>query len=165
LPAGELLAVLASLEHVEIVQRRIARLVGNALGIHRSNESFRADTGKGITIDVKDICVLAIARAGSSQLLRVDALNLSQQAVEQSCILVAVGSLHIQTRELHAKHGALPFAEPVIGTINKVAVEPLAGHAAAIVDGAGQPFDYIVICDDYATFSGGDQLAGLKAEC
>src|SRR5215475_16217289 len=63
LPAGELLAVLPTLEHRQNMHRRVTCLVGNALGIHGGNESFDADARKNIAIDVKDISVLSIAGA------------------------------------------------------------------------------------------------------
>ena len=104
------------------MQRRIARLVGDALGIHGGNESLRANASKSVTIDVEDISVLSVASAAGVQFLRRHAFNLSQQSIEQACVLVPVLSLLIQARELHVEHSALPLAEPVIGTIDKVAV-------------------------------------------
>src|SRR6478672_7592665 len=73
-------------------------------------------------------------------------------------------SLLIQARELCAQHSTLPLAEPVIGPVNEVTVEPLAGHSPAIVDGSGQAFDLVMVGDDDATFACGHQLAGLKTE-
>src|ERR1051326_3109332 len=77
---------------------------------------------------------------------------------------MSAGSLLIQSRQLYPKNGALPFPQPVIGSINVMAVEPLAGHAAAIVDRPRQPFDGIVVCEDHSSFTRGHQLAGLEAE-
>ena len=141
LPAGQLPAVLAALEHVQGVQRRIACLIGDSLSIHGGDELFGADAPESAAIHVKDVGVLSIARALRSQFLRCNACDCSQKTVQQLCVLVAMRSLLIQARELRAKDGTLPFAEPVIGTIDEMAIEPLAGHSAAIVDRAGEPFD------------------------
>src|SRR5579862_5978361 len=72
--------------------------------------------------------------------------------------------LLIEAAELDVQNRALPFAEPVIGSINEMAVEPLAGHAAAVVHGAGLALKFIVIGNDHSAFAGGHQLACLKAE-
>src|SRR5947209_11989193 len=45
-----------------------------------------------------------------------------------------------------------------------MAVEPLAGHAAAVVNGASLALEGIVIREDDAALTGRDQLAGLEAE-
>src|ERR1700722_8623757 len=72
--------------------------------------------------------------------------------------------LLIQTAQLHVQNGALPFAEPVVGAINEVAIEPLAGHAATVVHRACLHFKFIAVGNNHSAFAGGDQLAGLKTE-
>ena len=96
--------------------------------------------------------------------MRCDAFDFYEQTIQQPRVFVAARSLLFQPRELHAKYSTLPFTQPVIGTVNEVTVEPLAGHTATIVDGAGQPFDFILVSDDDASFPCGHQLAGLEAE-
>src|SRR5215470_13216017 len=147
------------------MQRRVACLIGNALSVHGSNELFNADAPESGAINMKNISVLSVTRALRRQFLRRDAFDIREQTVQQTCVLVAVRSLLIEARELRTKDGALPFAEPVIGPINEVAVEPLARHSATIVDGAGQALDFVIVGDDDATFACGHQLARLKAEC
>ena len=44
-------------------------------------------------------------------------------------------------------------------------VEPLSGHATAVVNRARVALECIIIGDDHAAFARGHQLAGLKAEC
>src|SRR5215469_3265697 len=164
LPAGQLPSIFAAFEHVQLMQRRVACLIGNALGIHGSNELFKADAPESVAINMKNVSVLSIARTLRGQFLWGDAFDIRKQTVEQTCVLVAVRSLLIEACELGAKDGALPFTEPVIGPINEVAVEPLARHSATIVDGAGQALDFVIVGDDDATFACGHQLAGLKTE-
>src|SRR5215470_7985358 len=72
--------------------------------------------------------------------------------------------LFIQTRELRAEHRALPLTQTIVRTVNVVAVKPLTGHTSAIVDGARQALDFIVIRNNHAAFAGGHQLAGLETE-
>jgi len=45
-----------------------------------------------------------------------------------------------------------------------VAVEPLARHAATIVNAAGTAFEQFVIRNDNAAFTGGHELARLETE-
>src|SRR5579864_4774490 len=78
---------------------------------------------------------------------------------------MAAARLLVETPELRAKHCPLPFAQAIVRSINKVAIKPLAGHAAAVVHGTGSPLKGVVVRDNDATFAGGHQLAGLKAEC
>src|SRR5215510_14724878 len=146
------------------MQRRVACLIGNALSIHGSNELFSADAPESVAINMKNVSVLSVARALRRQFLRHDAFDIWKQTVQQTCVFVAVLSVLIEARELRAKDGALPFAEPVIGPLNEVAVEPLARHSATIVDGAGQALDFVIVGDDDPTFACGHQLAGLKGE-
>src|SRR5437868_15397366 len=72
--------------------------------------------------------------------------------------------LLIQTAQLHIQNCSLPFAKPVIRSINKMAIEPFARHSAAVVDRARLHFELIVVGDDHAAFAGCDQLAGLETE-
>src|SRR5215469_6948769 len=164
LPAGQPLSVFPAFEYVKLMQRRVACLIRNALSIHGSNELFSTDPPESVAVNMKNISVLSVARALRRQFLRGDAFDIWKKTVQQTCVLVAVRGLLIEARELRAKDGALPFAEPVIGPINEVAVEPLARHSATIVDGTGQPFDFVIVGDDDATFACGHQLAGLKTE-
>src|SRR6516164_11105485 len=73
-------------------------------------------------------------------------------------------SMRIKARQLRAEDGALPFAETIVRAVDIVAVEPLAGHAAAIVNAARQALESIVIGDDNAAFSRRHELARLKTE-
>src|SRR5437773_11381520 len=81
LPAGQLPAVLAALEHVQGVQRRIACLIGDSLSIHGGDELFGADAPDSAAIHVKDVGVLSIACALSSQYLRCHACDGCQKSV------------------------------------------------------------------------------------
>src|SRR3954469_15849724 len=72
--------------------------------------------------------------------------------------------LLIQAAQLHIQNSSLPFAEPVIRSINKMTIEPFARHAAAVVDRARLYFELIVVGYDHAAFAGCDQLAGLETE-
>src|SRR5205809_6706791 len=72
--------------------------------------------------------------------------------------------LLIQAPKLRAEHGSLPFTQAVVRSINVVAVEPLAWHASAVVHGAGEMLDFIIIGDDCPAFARGHQLAGLKTK-
>src|SRR5438045_9175383 len=72
--------------------------------------------------------------------------------------------LLIQTAQLHIQNCSLPFAKPVIRSIIKMAIEPFAGHAAAVVHRARLHFELVVVGDDHAAFAGCDQLAGLETE-
>src|SRR5207245_3832350 len=51
LSAGKFLSILADIEHVEIVQRRVTRLIGNVLGIYCLNESFNTLSSISVSID------------------------------------------------------------------------------------------------------------------
>src|SRR6476646_3898619 len=72
--------------------------------------------------------------------------------------------LLIQAAQLHIQYCSLPFAKPVIRSINNMAIEPFARHAAAIMDRARLHFELVVVGDDHAAFAGCDQLAGLETE-
>ena len=72
--------------------------------------------------------------------------------------------MFIQSRELGAKHCALPFTEPIIRAVDVMAVEPLSRHPATIVDGPSEEFELIIVGDDRTTFAGRHELASLKAE-
>src|SRR5438034_11341468 len=62
LPAGQLPAVLAALEHVQGVQRRIACLIGDSLSIHGGDELFGADAPESAAIHVKWTVRLHLSR-------------------------------------------------------------------------------------------------------
>src|SRR5437588_13086889 len=72
--------------------------------------------------------------------------------------------LLIQAPKLRAEHGSLPFTQAVVRSINIMAIEPLARHAPAVVHGAGEVLDFIIIGDDCPAFARSHQLAGLKTE-
>src|SRR5436305_4815805 len=72
--------------------------------------------------------------------------------------------LLIQAAQLHMQNCSLPFAKPVIRSINKMAIEPFARHAPAVVHRSRLHFELIVVGDDHAAFAGCDQLAGLETE-
>src|SRR4051794_4964879 len=72
--------------------------------------------------------------------------------------------LLIQAAQLHIQNCSLPFAKPVIRSINKMAIEPFARHSAAVVDRARLHFELVIVGDDHAAFAGCDQLAGLETE-
>src|SRR4051812_28765466 len=72
--------------------------------------------------------------------------------------------LLIQAAQLHIQNRSLPLAKPVVRSINKMTVEPFAGHAAAVVHRARLHFELVVVGDNHAAFAGCDQLAGLETE-
>src|SRR5215472_18204957 len=146
------------------MQRRIAGLVWNSLRIHGLDKAFGRNPSKLLLVHVENISILAVAGAARIEFLRRDAGNLAQQAIEQARILMADLGLRVEAHELRIQDRALPFAQPVVRSINEMAVEPFARHAPAIVHGAGQPFKLVVIRNDDAALAGGYQFAGLKAE-
>jgi hypothetical protein len=54
------LLILAIAKHVQLVQRRIARLIRDAFRVHRCDEAIRGDPGKHY---VKDVGILPVTRA------------------------------------------------------------------------------------------------------
>ena len=93
-------AVFSIAKHVQIVQRRIAGLVRNAFSIHGSDKALGRDAGKLLTVHVKDVGVLPIARAAFIEFLRSDSRDLAQFAIQEARILMAAPSLLIETSEL-----------------------------------------------------------------
>src|SRR6266849_2811606 len=160
----EALAVLAAAAHVQLVEWWIARLVGNALRVHGSDETLGGDFRKLLVVHMENVGILPVASAAFVKFLRRNAGNLAQPAVQQAGILVATFGLFVKTTQLDIQNGALPFAKPVIRSVNIVAVKPLAGHASGVVYGTGLHFEIVIIGNDHPTFARGDQLAGLKAE-
>ena len=57
--AIETVPVLAIPEHVQFVKGRIARLVGNALGVHGFDEALSGDTGELLLVEVEDVGILS----------------------------------------------------------------------------------------------------------
>src|SRR5262249_55753926 len=115
-------------------------------------------------INVKDVSVLAVARAARIAHLRRDSGNLAQQRIEESATLVTMASLLFEATKLHREYCALPFAQAIVRAIDIVAVEPFAGHAATIVNRARLALEGVIIGDNHASFAGRHQFAGLKAE-
>src|SRR5512146_839219 len=146
------------------MQRRVARLIGYTFRIHRFNESLGRNAGKFFAVQVEDVGILTIAGAPFIQFLRSYPRDFAQLTIEYACILVTSPRLLVQAAELGRKHGALPLAEAVIRSINKVAVEPLARHASAIVHRTGSALTLVIVRDNHSAFAGRQQLAGLKAE-
>src|SRR5271167_2199140 len=72
--------------------------------------------------------------------------------------------LLVESAQLHVQNGALPFAEPVVRSIDEMTVEPFPGHPATVVHGSRLNLEFIVIRNDDSTFPGGHQLARLKTE-
>src|SRR5437870_2862989 len=114
---------------------------------------------------MKDVGVMPVARAARIELLRRDALDFAKQLIQQTRIAMAMRRLLIQTPKLHVEHGSLPFTQAVVRSINVMAIEPLARHASAVMHGAGEALDFIIIGDDCPAFAGRHQLAGLKTKC
>src|SRR5579871_115274 len=162
--AAEALPVIAIAEAVELVQRWIARLRRDAFGIQCRDEILGRDAGEFFSVYMEDICVLTIARAARVTLLRSDARDLREEFVEHSALTMAVECLFFQAAELYVQNCALPFTQAIIRSVDEMTIEPLAGHAPAIVDGTGLALEVIVIGDDHATFSGGHQFARLETE-
>src|SRR5437867_12648697 len=73
--------------------------------------------------------------------------------------------LLIQAPKLRAEHGSLPFTQAVVRSINVMVIEPLARHAPAVVHGAGEVLDFIIIGDDCPAFARSHHLDGLKTKC
>src|SRR5882757_5279379 len=73
-------------------------------------------------------------------------------------------SLLIQPPQLRHENSALPFAKTIVRAVAEMAVKPFSRETAAVVDGPHLPLKRVVVGDDDATFTGGHQLAGLKAE-
>src|SRR5882762_2192327 len=57
------LSILAIAKHVQLVERRIARLIGDAFRVHRCDEAIGGDPGKVLFIHVKDVGILTVTRA------------------------------------------------------------------------------------------------------
>src|SRR5580698_3585080 len=72
--------------------------------------------------------------------------------------------LFVEPAQLHVQYGALPFAQPVVRSVNVVAIEPFAGHTPTVMHGAGLHLELVVVRDDDPAFARGDQLARLKTE-
>src|SRR5690349_22190850 len=113
---------------------------------------------------MKDVGVMSVARAAWIKLLRRDALDFSKQLIQQAGIAMPPRRLLIQTFKLGVEHDSLPFTQAVVRSINVMAVEPLAGHTSAVVHGAGEALDFIIVGDDCSAFARRHQLAGLEAE-
>src|SRR5579859_2832219 len=113
---------------------------------------------------MEDVCVLAVAGAARIANLRSDAGNLAEQLIEYASVAMTMQGLRLQSSELNIQDSALPFAQTVVGTVDEVAVEPFARHAPAIVNGSCLALEGVVVGDDHAAFTGGHELAGLKAE-
>ncbi len=114
---------------------------------------------------MKDVGVMSVARAARIEPLRRDALDFAEQLIQQTRIAMPMRRLLIQTSKLRVEHGSLPFTQAAVRSINVVTVEPLAGHASAVMHGAGEALDFIIIGDDCSAFASGHQLACLEAEC
>src|SRR3954468_17953258 len=126
LRSAQALAVFATAEAIQVMQWRIARLRRNPLGIQCGNEVLRRNPGELFRIHMEDVRVLTIARASRIALVRRDARDFCKQTVKKSALAVAMKSLFFQSPQLHVQNCSLPLAEPVIGAIDEVAVEPLA---------------------------------------
>src|SRR5215471_3853530 len=105
------------------MQGRIAGLVWNAFLIHRFDETAGGYASELVPIDVEDVGILPVPSAAFIELLRYDSGNFAQFTIEHTCILVPQAGLLVESSELRHEHGTLPFAEPVVGSINEVAVE------------------------------------------
>src|SRR6266550_4175445 len=114
---------------------------------------------------MKDVGVMSVARAARIEPLRRDALDFAKQLIQQTRIAMPPRRLLIQTPKLRVEHGSLPFTQAVVRSINVMAIEPLARHAPAVVHGAGEVLDFIIIGDDCPAFARSHQLAGLKTKC
>src|SRR5437660_640126 len=113
---------------------------------------------------MKDVGVMSVARAARIEPLRRDAVDFAEQLIQQTRIAMPMRRLLIQTPKLRVEHGSLPFTQAVVRSINVVAVEPLAWHASAVVHGAGEALDFIIIGDDCSALASRHQLAGLKTK-
>src|SRR5438128_4281131 len=114
---------------------------------------------------MKDVGVMPVACAARIELLRRDAFDFAKQLIQQTRIAMPPRRLLIQTPKLRVEHGSLPFTQAVVRSINVMAIEPLARHAPAVVHGAGEVLDFIIIGDDCPAFARSHQLAGLKTKC
>src|ERR1035438_1814559 len=81
LSAAQALSILAAAKTIYCVQRRIACLRWNSLGIQRGNEVSRGDACEVLGIHVEDVGVLSIERAARIANLGRDARNLGKKRV------------------------------------------------------------------------------------
>ena len=146
------------------MDRWVAGLIGNALSIHGLDQFFGTCAGKLFRVDVKDVGVVAIARTTRIELLGRDARYLGQEFVQQMGVSMPLSRLRIEARQLNSQKRALLLAQAVVRTVDEVAVEPLAGHTAAVVNAARLFFKRIVVRQDHAAFASGHELARLEAE-
>ena len=82
-------AVFAIFEEIQIMNRRIAGLVRNSLGVHGFNQLFRGGSGELFGIHVKNIGILPIARTPWIERLRRYTGNLAEKFIECPGILMA----------------------------------------------------------------------------
>src|SRR3954468_922166 len=146
------------------MQWRIACLRRNPLRIQRSDEVLGRNPGELFRIHMEDVGVLSVARASRIALLRRDARDFRKQLIKESAVAVAMKSLLFQPPQLYVQNCPLPLAEPVIRPVDEMAVEPLAGHAPAVVNRARLALEMLVIGDDDSALARCHQLACLKAE-
>ncbi len=114
---------------------------------------------------MEDIGVMPVDRGPRVVTLRGDAADLGQLGVQVGRVAGAGGRLLRQAAQLLAEHRPLPLAQAVVGAVDEVRVEPLAGHAPAVVDRAGDALQLGAVGDDHAALAGGHQLGCLEAEC
>ena len=82
LGAAKALAIFTVLENIQEMDWRLAGLVRNTLRDHGLNQALDGNAGELFGIDMKDVGVLPIACATSSEFLWGDAGDLAEQIVE-----------------------------------------------------------------------------------
>src|SRR5947199_10719572 len=106
------------------MQRRIARLVGNAFRIHGGDELFSRDSGQLFTVHMKDVGILPVTSAPRVNLLGRNSWNLAQQLIQYARVLMSALLLFFQTRQLQVQPGALPFTQSIVRSVDEVAIKP-----------------------------------------
>src|ERR1700737_2555396 len=154
--------VFAALKDVQLVDGWIARLIWDSFRVHGLDQTLGARASELVPVHVEDVGVLTVSCATGVQFLRRDPGNRRQQFVEKARILMAAPRLAVETRQLSAQYCSLPFAQAVIRSVDEVAIEPFARHAAAIMHATSLSFESIIIRDDDPALPCGHQLAGLK---
>src|ERR1700693_402498 len=151
---AQTLAILSVAEHVQIVQRRVARLVRNTLGIDRRNEALGRDAGELFAVEMKDIRILPMASAAFVKFLRRDTRDLAEIAIQHSGVLMTPPGLLIQTTQLRQQDGSLPFADTIVRAVTEMAVKPFARQTSAVVDRSRLALKSIIVGNDNAAFAG-----------
>lgn len=142
---AQALPVGAAAEHIEFVERWIAGLGGNALGVECLDKPVDGGVAEGPLVVVEELAVVPVPCATGVLRLRGDALDLGEGFIEEGGVVRTDGGLHVEAGELLKQDGPLPFAEAIVAAVDEVGVIPLAGHATAVVDRARPAFEVVEV--------------------